>query len=117
MEKVDGDISDVINGLSQMGTKIDFSEADVKNMMSEITVQSETTIDRGIFWRIAKTEKRGFNKSLTECVTEKEKSCVKSFIYNNEEHFGCINKDREKLWCATKGNFSKINKSYYLTNY
>ena len=106
MEKVDGDISDVVSGLSQMGTQIDFTEADVKNMMSEITVQSETTTDGGIFWRITKTEKRGFNKSLTVCVTEKEKSCVKSFIYNNEEHFGCINKDQKKLWCATKGNFS-----------
>ena len=104
MDKVDGKISDVISGLSQMGTKIDFTEADVKNMMSEITVQqSETTKSGGIFWRITKLEKRGFNKSLTECVTEKENYCVKSFIYNNEEHFGCINKDQEKLWCAIKG--------------
>ena len=111
---VDGDIGDVIQGMGQMGFPSDFSEADIKNMFSaEIIIESEVRNDtesmtESIFWRITKHELKGYNETLNEdnntCATDiKDTNCLRSFIYNGEEIRGCIHKDQDKLWCATKG--------------
>ena len=114
LHDVDGDISDIVSGLSQMGNPPEYTEADIKNMISsEIIIESESfesnsTGDKNaVLWKIVKNVLMGYNNSLTDmninCTTEDEKTCVRSFIYNDEEHFGCIHRDRDQLWCATKG--------------
>ena len=118
LHELDGDISDVIGGLSLMGNFVDYTDEDVKNMKSKITIQSESTNKGDVFWKINKHDLKGFNSSLqNNCLTKKGSSCVTYFIYNDEEHFGCINKDHDQLWCATKGKlpllyFIKIKKPY-----
>ena len=118
LHELDGDISDVIGGLSLMGNFVDYTDEDVKNMKSKITIQSESTDKGDVFWKINKHDLKGFNSSLqNNCLTKKGSSCVTYFIYNDEEHFGCINKDHDQLWCATKGKlpllyFIKIKKPY-----
>ena len=109
LHELDGDISDVIGGLSLMGNFVDYTDEDVKNMKSKITIQSESTNKGDVFWKINKHDLKGFNSSLrNNCLTKKGRSCVTYFIYNDEEHFGCINKDHDQLWCATKGKLSSI---------
>ena len=109
LHELDGDISDVIGGLSLMGNFVDYTEADVKNMKSKITIQSESTNKGDVFWEINKHELKGFNSSLNDCFTKNGSSCVTYFIYNDEEYFGCINNDHDQLWCATKGKLEFRN--------
>ena len=119
LHDVDGDISDVISGLSQMGNTIDYTEADIKNMISsEIIIESEsfesnsTGDENAVLWKIVKNVLMGYNESWTDmnlhCTTEDDKKCVTSFIYNDEEHFGCIHRDHDQLWCATEGKLFYI---------